>query len=209
MQLIIAPSQGGKTQLFFKSLEDVEANYNPKPAAVYFLYNTHQTLFDEMAVKLESQGVKAAFNQGSHVTENDLRTLSEVSGGGQIILAIDDATVETSKDSQLAQNICVSRHYNVSIVLFWHSLFSPNPASRLISANCRYIFLLASPRILGQVGTLGTQLQMRSVLVSAFKEESKQPYGFVLVDLNATTPHNLRIRSGLFRNDRFQRVYHE
>ena len=49
-----------------------------------------------------------------------------------------------------------------------------------------------------QIATLGSQLGKQNELVSAYAQASKQPFGFVLLDLCTNTPDHYRIRSDTF-----------
>ena len=153
----------------------------------------------ETKEKLEKQGIQCTFSQASEVSEEELKDMSDSAGGGQAILAIDDASIATASSKNLAHLFTISRHYSVSICVFWHMLYSPSPSSRIISQNSRYIFLLSSPRLQHQVATLGSQLQMRKVLMSAYTQATNEPYGYILVDLSVSTPHHFRIRGHVFK----------
>ena len=114
-------------------------------------------------------------------------------------MAIDDATMQTTASKELAHLFTVARHYNVSLVLFWHIIFAPTPASRIIAQNVGYYFLLNSPKMQQQVAILGSQIGLRRALQSAYDMEMQKPYGYILVDL-ATNIKHLRIRADILKD---------
>lgn len=146
------------------------------------------------------QGVAVDFIQASiEIDEVVLKKFSE-STAGQIIVAIDDSTIASSKSTNIAHLFTIARHYRCSLVLFWHVLFAGTPQSRIISQNTTYFFLLSSPRQNQQVKTLGSQIDRRKELAAAYNEIIKTPHNYVMVDLNVNTPDFLRIRSKVFKD---------
>ncbi len=190
-------TNSGKTSLFLSSLTSASTNYNPPPSMVYFLYNIFQPSYLEIKEKLMREGIQVEFSQAGDFCEEDLKTLS-LKTDGQIIVAIDDATISTSKSRKIAHLFTVARHYRTSMCLFWHVIFANSPESRIISQNTAYFFLLSSPRMLTQVGTLGGQLHMRKAVLSAYLEATNKAYGYILLDLCVSTPGFMRIRGNVF-----------
>ena len=201
MLFFIAGTQSGKSTLFLKSLQNVEANFNPPPSCVYFLFQCHQSAYLETKQNLLKQGVKAIFTEGDKISLDEIKQISK-SNEGQTIIAIDDATLSTTKNEEIAQIFTVCRHFNISLTLFWHVLFPSTPEARIISQNTAYYFLLGAPRIGHQVATLGSQIQLRNVLVSAFQQATEVRYGYLLVDLRVGIPNLLRIRSKVFSEEK-------
>ena len=59
---------------------------------------------------------------------------------------------------------------------------------------------MKSPRIINQVANLGTQLGLRKALVSAYQNQMKKQYGYILVDVRTNTHEKLRIRSDILND---------
>ena len=146
--------------------------------------------------KLADKGIVIEFIQSSVLTEEQLQSMS---GDGQTIVAIDDATMQTTSSKELAHLFTVSRHYNISLVLFWHVIFAATPPSRVIAQNVGYYFLLNSPKMLQQVGILGGQIGLRRVLQCAYDDEMKKLHGYILIDL-ATNRKDMRIRTNVLES---------
>lgn len=169
------------------------------------MYQCFQQDYLIMKQKLANQGIDVEFTQAAELSETELQNISD-SCLGQIIIAIDDSTMASSKSKTLSHLFTVSRHYRCSLVLFWHTLFLATPESRIISQNTGYYFLLNSPRMTHQVANLGTQLNMRKLLVSAYANVVQKPFGYLMVDLRVATPSFLRLRTSLF-DEKIQYVY--
>ena len=157
-----------------------------------------------MQQTLSDQGIKCDFVKASKIEEEDLDTIADPDGG-QTLIIIDDNSIAAASSKEMAQMFTIARHKNCSIILLLHFIFGPWPSARIISANTAYFFLMKSPRMLPQVCSLGSQLGIRKALVSAYQNETKKQYGYVLVDVCTTTPEQLRIRSDIL-NDH-QTVY--
>ncbi len=190
-------TNSGKISLFLSSLVSAAENYNPTPSMVYFLYNIFQPSYLEIKEKLLREGIQVEFSHSADFGEEELKAVS-LSTEGQIIVAIDDATISTSKSAKIAHLFTIARHYRTSMCLFWHVIFANSPESRIISQNTAYFFLLSSPRMLTQVGTLGGQLHMRKAVLAAYLEATSKPYGYILLDLSVSTPSFMRIRGNVF-----------
>ncbi len=110
-------------------------NYNPPPGKIYFLYQQFQKCYMEIQEKLLIQGIKIEFVQASEFSEQDFKTIAQENPNMEIMVCVDDSSMSTSKSSTLAHLFTVSRHYRISIVLFWHMLFPNTPQSRIIHQN--------------------------------------------------------------------------
>jgi hypothetical protein len=212
----------GKTTLLMKTLENAAEIYYPKPSRIIFMYNCKwikrsefearfysyilgfQDCYTQVQRSLSEQGIKSEFLKATKIVEDDLDEISDPDGG-QTIIIVDDNSISAASSKEMAQIFTMARHKNCSIILLLHFIFGPWPSARLISANTAYFFLMNSPRLFPQVATLGTQLGIRKALVSAYQNETKKKFGYVLVDVCANTPHQLRIRSDIL-NDH-QSVY--
>jgi hypothetical protein len=59
----------------------------------------------------------------------------------------------------------------------------------------------------GQVASLAASLGMSTEIMSAYADICKQPYGYLLVDLMATQRDELRLRTNLMPEDKYQICY--
>lgn len=181
-------------------MSHIKENFNPPPSDVIILYKCFQPGYLELKQTLTEQGVNSEFIQSSTLTESDLKSFCENSSG-QVMIAIDDSTMTTSRSDAIAHLFTVARHFNCSIFLFWHTLFAGTSQARIISQNTCYFLLMSCPRLLHQVGSLGSQIGRRKDLITAYKDAVSSPYSYVLLDLHVRTPDQLRIRSKVFHHE--------
>ena len=153
--------------------------------------------------KLADKGITIEFIQSSSLTEEQLKSMAG-DCTEETIVAIDDATMQTTSSKELAHLFTVARHFRTSIVVFWHTIFAPSPAARIIAQNVGYYFLLNSPKMHQQVTILGSQLGLRRVMQSAYDMEMQKPYGYILVDL-VTNRKELRVRTNVL--EQYQTVF--
>jgi len=171
-----------------------------------FVFTVYQTdKYDELANNLRSQNIECHFVKGSTISESDLPQIA-CSDGRQCLVVIDDGSMEVAQSKELAHCFTVARHHSCSILVLLHFLYTPNfQPMRVISANTTYFVLLKSSRLLSQVATLGSQLQIRKELLAAYRDQCAKDYGYLLVDLHTTTPDKLRLRTDLLNEH--QTVY--
>lgn len=78
-------------------------------------------------------------------------------------------------------------------MLLVQNLFAKN--LRRISFNSHYLLLLKSPRGIGQLGTLVSQLGMTKLVKDAYSDACKLPFSYLLIDLPPTTDSDVLLRS--------------
>ena len=90
-----------------------------------------------------------------------------------------------------------SHHRNISVVFIVQNLFNQNKFMRTISLNTHYIVLMKGIRNLQQIGILGKQIN-NSKLVNVFKQVTKDPYSYLLIDLHPSSNDKYRARTRIF-----------
>ena len=101
-----------------------------------------------------------------------------------------------------------SHHRNISVIYIVQNLFNTNKEHRTISLNAHYLVIFKNPRDASQIVHLAKQMypgQTRYVQ-EAFNLATREPHGYLLVDLKQFTPDNLRMRSHIFPGE-MQEVY--
>jgi len=91
---------------------------------------------------------------------------------------------------------------------FTATIAAPTKQSRTMSLNSHYIIVFKNARDAMQIATLARQMYpgQAKFLVEAFQDATKKPYGYLLIDLKATTIDRYRIRTNIFP-DEVQYVY--
>jgi hypothetical protein len=75
--------------------------------------------------------------------------------------------------------------------------------------NTHYIVLFKNPRDAVQVSTLARQMYpgKSKFVVEAYEDATKEPYGYLLIDLKPETDDSYRIRTRIFPDDDRQYAY--
>jgi hypothetical protein len=97
----------------------------------------------------------------------------------------------------------------VSVVFITQNLFHKNKFVRTMNLNTHCIVMFKNPRDAGQVAILARQIYpgKSHFVVEAFKDATKEPYGYLLIDLRPDTDDRYRIRTKIFPDDPRQYVY--
>lgn len=118
-------------------------------------------------------------------------------------LIIVDDMMRESNDTVVDLFTKNSHHHNCSIISIQQNLFNRNKGQRDISLNSHYIVVNKNPRDRTQFATLARQICPGNVayINEAFAHATREPYGYLLLDLTQTTPDHLRYRTKIFPED--------
>jgi hypothetical protein len=184
---VAGPSSSGKTWFVFRLIKHEDRLIVSPPEKILYCYGEFQPSFSEFP--------EVEFHEG-------LPDVSRFHGRHRVLLIIDDLMNETD------QNVCnlftkLSHHRNVSIVFITQNLYRRNRFVRTMNLNTHYIVLFKKPRDANQVTTLARQMYpgKRKFVVEAFKDATKNTYGYLLIDLKPETDERYRIRTNIFPDD--------
>ena len=78
-----------------------------------------------------------------------------------------------------------------------------------MNMNTHYIVMFKNPRDAGQGAILARQMYpgKSKFIVDAYRDATKEPYGYLLIDLILETDENCRIRTKIFPADQQQYTY--
>ena len=114
------------------------------------------------------------------------------------IIVLDDL-LEESKNNTLITSLFTRLVHHIPCVVFaiTQNLFQASKEVRTRSLNANYIILFKNPRDRTQVATLARQMCAGngSYLIQVFKDATKNPHCYLLIDLNQNTSENLRLRT--------------
>ena len=93
-----------------------------------------------------------------------------------------------------------SHHRNISVIHIVQNLFGKNKDHRTISLNAHYLVVFKNPRDNSQIMHLAKQIcpGESNYVKEAFALATREPHGYLLVDLKQTTPDALRLRGHIF-----------
>ena len=92
-------------------------------------------------------------------------------------------------------------HKNITVFFLVQNLFKQGKAMRDVTLNCQMLILFKSPRDYEQIRVLGRQLGIPG-LVDAYRNAIKARYGYLVINLQPTTPDLLRLQSNIFAEHR-------
>jgi hypothetical protein len=94
----------------------------------------------------------------------------------------------------------LSHHNNISVILVLHNLFHQSKFTRNITLNAQYIVYFRNPRDMSSISNLTRQLspQNSKNLQNLFMEVINIPFGYILIDLNQSTPDIFKFRTDIF-----------
>ena len=165
----------------------------PAPEKILYCYGEFQPSFSEFP--------EVEFHEG-------LPDVSRFDGRQRVLLIIDDLMNEAD------QNVCnlftkLSHHRSASVVFITQNLYYRNRFVRTMNLNTQYIVMFKNPRDANQMTTLARQMYpgKSKFVIEAFKDATKNPYGYLLIDLKPETDERYRIRTNIFPDDDRQYVY--
>jgi hypothetical protein len=96
-----------------------------------------------------------------------------------------------------------SHHRNMSVFFITQNLFHQGRGQRDISLNAHYIVFFKNPRDRAQIKHLARQVYPENprFLEEAYNDATREPHGYLLVDLKQSTPDEMRVRSSIFPDD--------
>jgi hypothetical protein len=188
--LIAGPNGSGKTHLVRNILNSFNVlfyNVNTPVLKVLWSYGQWQPLINFYI----SDSVIVKTNEGipSEKIINEFKPN---------IIVLDDLLTEFEKQkNKNVENLFIkkSHHLNISVIFVVQNLFYKS--IRTISLNSHYIIVLKNPRDPNQVWNLAKQIfpNNSKILTEAFKDATKTPYGYLLIDLTPDTPEKYRLRT--------------
>jgi len=133
--------------------------------------------------------------------------MEDFDGREPVLLIVDDLMQETD---QSVANLFTkgSHHRDVSIMFLAQNLFPKNKFARTMSLNAHYMVLFKNPRDASQFAYLARQMYpgFSKFAIEAYKDATREPYSYLLVDLRTEQDEDLRLRTNIFPGES-QHVY--
>ena len=190
--IVAGPTSCGKTAFVLKLIENVQWMIDPPPRKIVYCYGEFQQMF--------CQYPRVHFREG-------LPAIDEFDGSEPVLLVIDDLMQETN---ETVVNLFTkgSHHRNVSVLFLTQNLFPKNKFARTISLNAHYMVLFKNPRDASQFANLARQMYPKKwqFAVEAYKDATREPYSYLLIDLRPEQDEDLRLRANVFPGEQ-QYVY--
>ena len=187
--LLAGRTSFGKTTWMKNLLQQAETVINPPPRKIIWFYKRWQPAYSEL------QGIipYIDFVQGIEKQEPD----------GQPTLYIYN---DLMKDATRNADICEmytegSHHCNLSVICLLQNLYHQGKENRTMNLNTQYIVLFKNPRDQQQVAHLARQMYPNNwqLFLDAYQSATKEPYGYLLVDLKQDTADDARLKTKVIK----------
>jgi len=181
---VAGPTGCGKTQFTIRLIEHAKFVIEPTPEKIVWCYGVYQEGFRDMS------GVE--FHEG-------IPELTSFDGKQRTLLILDDLMHET--DDRVTKIFTkISHHMSVSVLYLTQNIFYGGKQTRTIGLNAHYLVVFRNPRDATQITHLARQMYpgQAKFLIEAFRDATREPYTYMLVDLKPDTDEKFRVRSNIF-----------
>ena len=135
-------------------------------------------------------------------------SMEDFDGSVPNLIIIDDMMRET--DANIVDLFTKGCHHrNLSVFFITQNLFHQGRGQRDISLNAHYIVFFKNPRDRAQIRYLARQIYPDNpkFIEEAYVDATRDPHGYLLIDLKQSTPEEMRIRTTVFPDDKVNFVY--
>ena len=194
--IVFGQSGSGKTRFIRRLLKYKQQVFDCKPPyKIRYYYGIWQELFAQIQNEIDN----ISFHQGLP-SEEELLEFTDPNIHTMIVL--DDLMHEAS-NSQVVELIFtrLSHHRFLSCFYLLQNPFVQGKTQATINVNAKYIHIFRSPRSLMQLRYLNSQLfpDCPGLLVDSYNDVMKyDEYGYLVLDLTAHCPDEIRIRTKIF-----------
>jgi len=187
--ILSGPSSSGKSSFLLKFIADSQDLIDPSPKSVLYCFGE---MNDNIPI-LQKSGVNV---YAGVPPEELIKSYSK-----PLLLILDDLLLSIDEKYLSELFTKKSHHQNFAIVFVTQNLFEKK--IKVARQNAQYIVLMRSPNSELSVRNIGVQLFPRQLeyFLDAYKQATNEPYGYLLIDLHASSDPTLRLRTRIFKDD--------
>jgi len=186
---LVGSSGSGKTNFAINMIKESDRLFDQKPDRVIIIYKVFQEIYNTC---------KKYFPTSFYTEDEcDLEELTLLNKDKLLIIC--DDLYFSKKLAEISEHFLIKgRHRNTSWIVLTQSIFN-QPALKNISRNSTHMTLFKNVR-LNEPHILFSQLRPKSskVLQNIYADATKNPYGYLDIDLSQTCPDKLRYKTNLF-----------
>lgn len=190
---IVGPSGSGKTYFVKSVLESCNHVIDNMPSNIVWIFTSYQPMYTE----LQQKNKKIKFVEGLPDSFDD-EILFPPDQDHLIIL--DDVIFQASDHPEVVKIFTQYRHHKkMSVIMLTQNVFHRGKHSRTISLNSNYLVLFKNPRDRLQMSILAQQIfpGRKAFFLESFEDATKDPHGYLILDLTPSCPETYRLRSGV------------
>lgn len=188
--LVSGPTGSGKTRFVIRLIN--EGMFEPMPQRIVIVYGEWQSAYDSFTRTVEFK------------RELEDSFYDSLSPRVTNLVVLDDQMSRVG-DSRVLSRLFTegSHHRNLSVMYIVQNLFDRGRAHRTVSLNAQYIVLFKNPRDKSQIDSLARQVfpNRTRFLSAAFNDATRNPYGYLFLDLRPETEEDIRVRTNIFSNE--------
>ena len=198
--ILSGQSGSGKTRFILRVLQNMDKIFGEHPPLkIRYYYGIWQDNYDQMKREIEN----ISFQQGLP-SEEELMNFTDPKSHTMIII---DDLMDEACNSQVVELIFtrISHHRFCSCFYIVQNAFVQGKKQMTINLNTKYVEVFRSPRSLLQLTYLNNQIFPNNpgLLINSYKDiMNQEPFGYILIDLTAQCPDELRIRTKIFPSER-------
>ena len=186
----LAGSSGsGKTNFSLNIVKNSKRLFDQSPTRVIIIYKVFQEIYNSFSKVLPT----------SYFTEDEVNLEDLTETNKERLLFICDDLYFSKKLNEIAEHFLIKgRHRNTSWIVLTQSLFN-QPALKNISRNSTHLTMFKNVR-LSEPHILFSQIRPKSskVLQEIYSLATKEPFGYLDIDLSQTCPDNMRYKTDIF-----------
>lgn len=187
--IVSGPSSSGKTSWLIRFLQHHRKMIEPAARSVLYAYGEYHAHIPA----LEKAGI------ATHPGLPDDETLRQAEK--PLLLIMDDLMLASNEEYLSNLFTKKSHHQNIGVIFLTQNLFDKN--IKVARNNSQYIVLMRAPNAALGIRTLGSQLFPGRIrfFLDAYNKSTDRPYGYLLIDMHASTDPTLRLRTNIFPDE--------
>nr|CAD2206019.1 unnamed protein product [Meloidogyne enterolobii] len=187
--IISGPSSSGKSTLLLKFISEASDLIEPKPKSILYCFGE----MNNIVPLLQKSGVDVF----AGVPPEDLIKKYPK----PLLLILDDLILSVDEKYLSELFTKKSHHQNFSVIFVTQNLFDKK--IKVARQNSQYLVLMRSPNSMLSIRNIGVQLFPKQLdyFLDSYRQATKQPFGYLLVDMHASSDPTLRLRTNIFKED--------
>nr|CAD2204666.1 unnamed protein product [Meloidogyne enterolobii] len=187
--IISGPSSSGKSTLLLKLISEASDLIEPKPKSILYCFGE----MNNIVPLLQKSGVDVF----AGVPPEDLIKKYPK----PLLLILDDLILSVDEKYLSELFTKKSHHQNFSVIFVTQNLFDKK--IKVARQNSQYLVLMRSPNSMLSIRNIGVQLFPKQLdyFLDSYRQATKQPFGYLLVDMHASSDPTLRLRTNIFKED--------
>lgn len=187
--LVSGPSSSGKSTFLTKFLAETADLIEPKPISVLYCFGEMSSIVPILQ--------KVGINVYAGVPPEELiRKFPK-----PLLLILDDLLLSIDEERLSSIFLKQSHHQQFAVIFVTQNLFERK--IKVARQNAQYIVLMRSPNSALSVRNIGVQLfpGRLNFFLSAYRQATERPYGYLLIDMHASSDPLLRLRTNIFKDE--------